>query len=119
MRVIDGIPEEAILRHYIGEFSNAFHTDTIFTHSPSRGANTEICVLRWDYAANKQFSMNYSRTGKVVIVNHRIKWVDYEGFASHWYTNDQILVPITDPDGVEKTTEFIRKFIDKIPKVYL
>ena len=103
-RIVEGIPEDELLKTYAGKYAHLFEVKPRWTYSPSAGRDVLINTIRYYFCSkvlkNEYVSLNYTFTGKSVIIRHKL---------STGSVFDRDVVDLHDPNGVQKVEEFIER----------
>lgn len=108
-RIIGGIPEEDLLRRYVGKHSESFFVDLVNTFSPHSGSNTDIIVLRWLMTDSNRISVHYTASRQAIMVTHKTKWT--VGSSDIWDQTHNRLFKLHDPNGEQSVETFITDLV--------
>lgn len=119
MRLIDNyLPEEEILRAYLGPFKDQFEEHMIFAYSPTVDARVLVTIFNKQINKNFRFKVCYTRTKKAV----RLVLKRFEGQIGdqeYWLYDKDWLFPIEDPKGPIKFRIALAGLLDSSSRNFL
>ena len=106
-RIIAGIPEEKLVKHYVGKHVKEFSVDCLPVHAPSIGSQTILIVLRWFLTDNNRISVYYTASRSSIMITHKVRWLGERDIAMGWSQTHYKLIKLCDPDGERLAEDYI------------
>lgn len=104
MRLIDGIPESALLQEYAGKYALKFSPTNAQTYSPSVDAVITICILRWDLNEDTRISMHYTKSVHSIMITLKRK---NDALGDTWNQLYESIIQLHNPNGIKESEKFI------------
>lgn len=111
MRLIDDyLPEDEILKLYIGPYIDQFESKIRPCWSPTAQAKVNLTAYYHNCGNHFKYGVSYTRTRSSVrlVLKEQVYYNDE--YLNEWVTIEQWLFSIYDPDGPKEMQAILRKY---------